>query len=429
MRTAFTPAWARGRGGACARRIGLLLAALLLGAVASGPVSGHPSQDDLDAVEREKAKMAAELESASEEVQEAGQVLAETEAQLPGAEQAVAEAEGRVAAADAFAQDAQRKAEDAREALAAAEAELDEAAQAVDDAREAQAEMFTATYRGVELLTVDAVLASENPTQVIDGLSYLEFMIEGKNSAVKDVTLKRRVASNAEGAASLAETEAAEAQAVAEDALAAAEVRYSEAEAAKAAVEALVADRTDALAVAEDAEDEAEAEYERLEAESERLADALRDAEDDSDEDSSSGGGSSGGFGSGFVQPVNGWKSSDFGWRTHPIYGTSRFHGGTDFAAGHGAAIYAADSGTVVYAGWNGGYGMLTCIGHGGGLTSCYAHQSSIWVDNGEHVGRDEKIGAVGSTGASTGAHLHFEVRIYGERVNPLPYLPSCLCR
>jgi murein DD-endopeptidase MepM/ murein hydrolase activator NlpD len=408
------------------RRIGWLLAALLLAGTASSPVYGV-SQSELDALERDKAEMAAELENASDEVRAAGQVLAETEARLPEAEHEVDVAQGRVAAAEAEAAQAEREAEAAREALDAAEAEYEAAAGAVESAREARASMFAATARGAELLTVDAVLASGEPQQVVDGLSYLEFMMEGKNLAVEEVTLARREAANAENAATVAETEARAAEAAAAEALAASQTRYDEAQAAQLAVERLIDDRAAALAVAEGARDEAQEEYDQLEAESERLADALRRADDAG---SSSGGGSSGGSsGSGFVVPVDGWKSSDFGWRRHPIYGTSRLHGGTDFAAGTGATIYAADSGRVVYAGWNAGYGQLTCIGHGGGLSTCYAHQSSIRVSHGEHVDRNEAIGAVGSTGASTGPHLHFEVRVDGERVDPLGYLPSCLCR
>jgi murein DD-endopeptidase MepM/ murein hydrolase activator NlpD len=409
------------------RRIGWLLAALLLAGNASSPAFGV-SQSELDAVEREKAAMAAELEDASDEVRAAGQVLAEAAVQLPGAEHEVAVAEGRVAAAETEAAQAEREAEAARESLVAAEAEYEAAAAAVEAAREARASLFAAGARGVELLTVDAIIASGDPQTAVDGLTYLEFMMDGKNLAVEEVTLARREASNAENTAVVAEDEAEAAEVAADEALAAAETRFAEAESAKVAVEELVGRLEAALAVAEDAEDEAQSEYDELEAESERLADALRQLGGDDDDGGDSGGGSSSG-GSGFVVPVDGWKSSDYGWRRHPIYGTQRFHGGTDFAAGTGATIHAADSGTVVYAGWNSGYGQLTCIGHGEGVTTCYAHQSSIWVADGEHVDRDEAIGAVGSTGASTGPHLHFEVRVHGERVNPVGYLPSCLCR
>ncbi|MDA1359108.1 peptidoglycan DD-metalloendopeptidase family protein [Glycomyces luteolus] len=407
------------------RRIGWLLAALLLAGSASSPAFGV-SQSDLDKVEREKAQMAAQLEDASDEVRAAGQVLARTTAALPGAEHAVDVAQGRVAAAEAEAAQAQREADAAREALQEVEAEYEAAREAVEIAREARASLFAATARGSELLTLDAVLASGDPQKAVDGLTYLEFMMDGKNLAVEEVTLARREAANAENAASLSETEAVAAETAAADALAAAETRYTEAQAAQLAVQELVGQHEAALAVAEDARDDAQSEYDELEAESERLADQLRQADDDNDDSGDSGGGSSG---SGFVVPVDGWKSSDFGWRRHPIYGTTRLHGGTDFAAGTGATIHAADSGKVVYAGWSSGYGQLTCISHGGGLSTCYAHQSEIWVDDGERVDRDERIGAVGSTGDSTGPHLHFEVRVRGDRVDPVGYLPGCLCR
>jgi murein DD-endopeptidase MepM/ murein hydrolase activator NlpD len=415
------------------RRIGWLLAALLLAGTASSPAFGV-SQSDLDEVEREKAQMAAQLEDASDEVRAAGQVLAQTQAELPGAEHAVDVAQGRVAAAEAQAAQAQREADAARDALADAEAEYEAARAAVEEARDSRADLFAATARGAELLTVDAVIASGDPQTAVDGLTYLEYMMEGKNQAVEEITFARRTAANAENSASAARTEAEDAEAAADEALDAAEVRYGEAEAARQAVQQLVGERESALAVAQDARDDAQAEYDDLEAESERLAEQLRQAAErekqkDDDNDNDFGGSSSGGGGGGFVVPVDGWKSSDFGWRRHPIYGTMRLHGGTDFAAGTGATIHAADSGTVVYAGWSSGYGQLTCISHGGGLSTCYAHQSEIWVHDGEHVDRDEGIGAVGSTGDSTGPHLHFEVRVHGERVNPVGYLPSCLCR
>lgn len=410
------------------RRIGWLLAALLLAGTASSPAFGA-TQRDLDKVEREKAEMAAQLEDASAEVRAAGQVLAQTEAALPVAEHAVDVAEGRVAAAEAQASQSQREADAAREALEQAAVEYEDAREAVETVREARASLFRATARGAELLTLDAVLASGDPQTAVDGLTYLEFLMEGKNRAVEEVTLARREAADAENAASLAESEAEAAETAAAEALAAAESRYSEAQAAQSSVQELLGRHEAALAVAEDARDEAQAEYDQLEAESERIAEQLRQAARADDDNDSGGSSSGGGGGGGFVVPVDGWKSSDFGWRRHPIYGTNRLHGGTDFAAGTGATIHAADSGTVVYAGWSSGYGQLTCISHGGGVSTCYAHQSQIWVDDGEKVDRDEAIGAVGSTGDSTGPHLHFEVRVHGERVNPVGYLPGCLCR
>ena len=114
--------------------------------------------------------------------------------------------------------------------------------------------------------------------------------------------------------------------------------------------------------------------------------------------------------------------TSPFGWRIHPIYGTSKFHSGVDIGAGYGDPVLAADSGTVILAGWNGGYGNCIVINHGGGVSTLYGHLSSIGVSVGQSVSQGQTIGYVGSTGASTGPHLHWEVAINGERQNPLAY-------
>lgn len=124
-----------------------------------------------------------------------------------------------------------------------------------------------------------------------------------------------------------------------------------------------------------------------------------------------------------FIYPVNGRLTSGFGRRRHPILGTSRFHAGVDFGASQGTTIRAADSGKVIFSGWYGGYGRAVVIDHGGGITTLYAHASRLYVNVGQAVSQGQAIAAVGSTGLSTGPHLHFEVRQNGNPVNPMPYL------
>jgi murein DD-endopeptidase MepM/ murein hydrolase activator NlpD len=119
----------------------------------------------------------------------------------------------------------------------------------------------------------------------------------------------------------------------------------------------------------------------------------------------------------GLIWPVSGPVTSPFGYRW------GRLHAGIDIGVPYGTPIHAAASGTVVLAGWTGGYGNYTCIDHGGGLATCYAHQSSYAVSAGAQVAQGQVIGYVGSTGHSFGAHLHFEVRINGTPVDPLGYL------
>lgn len=124
-----------------------------------------------------------------------------------------------------------------------------------------------------------------------------------------------------------------------------------------------------------------------------------------------------------FQLPAAGRLSSPFGYRVHPISGAGRLHAGQDIAAPSGSPIYAADTGVVASAGWRGGYGNAIVIDHGGGLATLYAHQSRLGVSAGQQVTRGQLIGYVGTTGYSTGPHLHFEVRENGTPVNPAAYL------
>jgi murein DD-endopeptidase MepM/ murein hydrolase activator NlpD len=124
-----------------------------------------------------------------------------------------------------------------------------------------------------------------------------------------------------------------------------------------------------------------------------------------------------------FSWPVTGTITSPFGWRSNPFGGGPEFHQGLDIAAPTGTAVTAAASGTVIMAQWYGGYGNYILIDHGGGYSTGYGHLSAMYVSVGQAVQRGQAIGAVGSTGQSTGPHLHFEVRIAGKPVDPAPRL------
>jgi murein DD-endopeptidase MepM/ murein hydrolase activator NlpD len=125
-----------------------------------------------------------------------------------------------------------------------------------------------------------------------------------------------------------------------------------------------------------------------------------------------------------FQYPVPGAPiTSPFGYRIHPIYGTSILHTGIDFGADSGTPIHAAADGVVASAGSLGGYGNATIIEHGGGLATLYGHQSAFLVSEGDRVSAGEVIGRVGCTGSCTGPHVHFEVRVNGDPVDPMGYL------
>lgn len=173
----------------------------------------------------------------------------------------------------------------------------------------------------------------------------------------------------------------------------------------------------DAIMAAEDA---ANATIDKLvaELEAQRAAEAAAAA--------AAAGGSSGGGGNAnatgsFLWPVASYVyvSSRFGLRVHPITGEKKSHTGIDIASNQGTAVYASDGGSVTLAGWNGGYGNCIMIDHGNGYVTLYGHLSSISVSVGQTVSQGATIGAVGSTGNSTGPHLHFEVLKNGTRIDP----------
>lgn len=129
--------------------------------------------------------------------------------------------------------------------------------------------------------------------------------------------------------------------------------------------------------------------------------------------------------GQGWQWPMAGRISSQFGNRVHPITGNVRLHAGLDIANSTGTPIYAARAGTVTVAGTAGGYGLAVYLDHGGGTYTRYGHMSSVGVTRGQQVQQGQKIGLCGSTGQSTGPHLHFEIRPGDTPVNPLPLLPA----
>jgi murein DD-endopeptidase MepM/ murein hydrolase activator NlpD len=122
--------------------------------------------------------------------------------------------------------------------------------------------------------------------------------------------------------------------------------------------------------------------------------------------------------------PVSGQIVSGFGYRIHPVFGINRFHSGIDIAAPYGTPVKAAAGGEVIQAGYFGGYGYSVMLYHGGGYATWYAHLSSIKVSIGQMVERGKSVGNIGSTGWSTGPHLHFEIRIKGAPQDPMGFLP-----
>lgn len=153
---------------------------------------------------------------------------------------------------------------------------------------------------------------------------------------------------------------------------------------------------------------------------------ARQAAQQAAESDNGGGGGSDDNYvqGTGAMSwPCSGPITSPFGYRTHPIFGTTIFHAGIDIGVDYGTPIHAADSGVVVYSGWISGYGNAVIIDHGGGVSTLYGHNQSLAVSEGQSISKGSVIAYAGSTGNSTGPHCHFEVDVNGSPVNPMGYL------
>jgi murein DD-endopeptidase MepM/ murein hydrolase activator NlpD len=397
-------------------------------ALVGGPAEADRRHDSKRA-KAAVARASSILEGATARARSAARRLDAVAGALPGARERVVNARGRVIAARVAANTARRTADRAGEKVEAAALRYAESARRVEAARERVADFVTATYKGGDLVSINVLLGARTPDDLTQRAGYLDRILTEERGSIDGLMTVRREAKQLELDAVLARREAERARARADSALTAAQTAERRARTAVSALAELASERGRALTMARGERAASLVRYRRARAEAARVEAELRAWEA---RQRGRGGGSILRPGARLLMPVRGWKSSGFGMRFDPYFHVWQLHAGIDLAAPGGAPIYAAASGRVVWAGYNGGYGNFTCLSHGRyqgrGMSTCYAHQSRIVSWPGQWVRRGQVIGRVGTTGASTGHHLHFEVRLDGRPSQPLPWLPSCLC-
>ncbi|WP_433375095.1 M23 family metallopeptidase [Actinoplanes sp. CA-142083] len=370
-------------------------------------------------------RASAVLENATDRARAAAIRLEAATAAMPAAQRRVATSRGAVAAAITAANTAGRRANAARAAYAQVAGDFEQAQAEFSDARDRVDQIAQATYMGSTFSRINVLVEATGPADIMDRLSLVDQLMRTQQQDVDRLIVARRDARSAQDRAGLAKREAEDAEAIAQGKLMAAKDAQTAAVRAQQELVHLMVLRQAAVRLANSQRDAVLARYRAALAEEQRIRAALRGYSIKSGGDGRYGGGR-------LLMPVRGWKTSNFGNRYDPYYRVWQLHAGTDFAAPGGAPIHVAASGHVIRAGWNGGYGNYTCVSHGRiggyGFQTCYGHQSAILVHVGEYVRRGEVIGRVGTTGASTGNHLHFETRFDGVPRNPLRYLPACLC-
>jgi murein DD-endopeptidase MepM/ murein hydrolase activator NlpD len=398
-----------------ARRLILtaFIAVVVLGpAPAAWATTPADAQAELTETQAQLAQARARIAAARRSKASLDSQIARLDGRLAVIDDRLTRLDGRIADVEGELSDTRKKLEVLRQQLRLKRAQLQKA----EDRLQLQLDYFgqrvVLSYKSDDLSYIDVILAASSFEDFVSRMRVVRDLIGGDNDYVAQLEATRDEVAREKRA--IAVKEAAVDEAVAQlqgqiDQLA--ELRAVQAAEQQAAAAARQEKGGALAAVAADLE-ELERQEDALLAQSATLASIIQ-------------GEQGGGNGTGaMVWPVSGTVTSGYGWRIHPILKTRRLHTGIDIGASYGTAIVAADSGRVIYSTWVGGYGNTIAIDHGRGISTLYAHQSSLAVGYGATVARGQVIGYVGSTGLSTGPHLHFEVRVNGSPVDPMGYLP-----
>jgi murein DD-endopeptidase MepM/ murein hydrolase activator NlpD len=400
---------------------------------ASANASDDPSTQKQQ-VDGQLHAAAGDVASADAAVAAASAKVTAVRTQLAAAQSVLASAQGQLHAADLEYQRLTAITNQARAKAVRAQHAVDVATEHLNATRRNLVQAARTAFVDGPAGQLAALVHATDPSSLADGLGLLQHVMDAKTGQLSAVRKAEQVLAAKKLVLVEAEHTAADAQSAAAVEVGRRKGLVLSAQQATAKVADLQKQEQTVLAAARTTAGAAQSRYSGLQAESERLgavlaaraaaakAAAARAA-------ANSGGAappptSTGPSSGGLIMPVAGYYSSGFGYRIDPISGASGFHPGQDIAAPTGTPIYAATSGEVTIAGWEGGYGNYTCISRDADFATCYGHQSAIFVSVGQYVTQGQHIGNVGTTGYSTGPHLHFEVRIDGTPVNPLPYLP-----
>lgn len=401
---------------------GILVAAMVFSMIASGlvyagAVSSKELKGKLSDLEDQKASVKAELDSLAGKVDEVAKTRAALQKEIKLTKEEITTVTAYI--------------DRLQDQIDVKTTELDAAIKALDSKKERFSETVRTTYEQGETSYLEVLLNASNFSDLLSRLEIVSAIMDDNKKIVAEYTAAKEDIQQKRD--DLQATQDEQVQYQENLKYKAEELKSSEAQ-QKALQQSLQAYQK-----------EQKAEYERITSEMDTVSDQIAEqsrkeaaaaaaaaaaAKKNGGSSSSSSSSSAGNLSSAtltsgtFTWPLPGYtnNSSAYGWRVHPIYGTRKFHKGEDIPAPTGTPIVAAASGTVTTAGWVSGYGNYTVINHGGGVMTAYGHQSAIHVSVGQTVTAGQTIGLVGSTGNSTGPHLHFEVYVNGSTRNPMSY-------
>jgi murein DD-endopeptidase MepM/ murein hydrolase activator NlpD len=408
------------RSGRRRRVISVAVALAVVTLCAGLPQALADPEDDKRRVEQQIDGAKSDLDESSAHLVAAIRAVGSAQRSLASARTKLATVRGKLSAARA--KDAAMAAQlaDARRAVAEAVTAEKRAEARVEAQRGEIAAFANASYQGSRAAEIAAVLKSKNITDLLSAAQIVASVSDSQRTAINRLGAARAdLAGRREGRVAAEQTVNAQRQLAAEN-LDRMQLLERRARSAEASVRKLVDERRAAKAAAERAKQEDTRRYKALVAERERIERILREQ---AERDRAGGGDSTGDL----IRPVDAPITSSYGMRFHPVLRVWKLHDGTDFGASCGTPIRAAGSGTVISRYYNEGYGNRVLVSHGlldgESIVTAYNHLSDYAVSSGEQVSQGEVVGYVGSTGYSTGCHLHFMVYRDGETVDPMNYL------
>ena len=362
----------------------------------------------LSSYQAQQKKIQQQLAAKKQEIKKAQSNLNSYQAQVRMVNANLNAAEAQLAAANSSL--AQAEAD-----LAATNAELQQEQENLNVQVDAYSERIRQTYIDGKVSLLDVILQSTSMEDFITRAYYMEKLLEYDNTMIDSINT------------SIASIE--EKKAVLEEQKADLEAMKAAKEAAVAELEAAQSEKYSLISSAQAQKEQAQDEYDAMLADSNKLNKEIKNLIAAQKQQAAQNNGGGGGYVTGtgkYMWPLpSGYKNitSNYGMRMHPTKHVYKMHTGIDISAPGGTSIYAADSGTVILARYYGSYGNTVIIDHGNNVVTLYAHMSSIGTSVGKSVSRGQTIGRVGTTGASTGNHLHFEVRVGGSCVSPWGYV------
>ena len=422
-----------GRGARTTRWVVGALLLSLAGAVFSPAVADREDQleNREDRLGDQISDARQDLDSSSRQLWRASQALTVAQARLDDARDRLFDLRGELDAARVLDEQMQERLQDAEQELAAAEADLGEAEQEVTDQQEQIEQFAVESYSNgdARLLALGTVLSGDSPLELTETLSATDSVLAAQTGDLDELDAARIMLQLRQQRVEELRDDVAERRQAAADNLDRVHELTREARTQTDTVRGLVEDRRDARQRAAQARQHDHAVLARMERERDRVEDMLaamarRQAKRNAPSTTTSSG-SSGGF---LNYPIDGgYITSPYGMRMHPILHYYKLHDGTDFGANCGTPVHAAAAGTVVSEYYNSGYGNRVIMNHGVvngvSLSTSYNHLTSFVASPGEHVARGELIAYSGTTGYSTGCHLHFMVYVNGGTVDPMNWL------